>query len=201
MKATTTNLLARALALAALALPACHSPDEQGDRHASPYRPASKADRNPAKALDLNRRAAEILAENPDSAERLLREALSQDLYCGPAHNNLGVVFLARGDLYEAASEFEWARKLMPGHPDPRVNLGMVLERAQRVDEAIASYRAALEVTTEDIGAMQALARAQVFHGREDEGTEGLLREVSVRGETEEWRSWAAGALAGGNGE
>ena len=80
-------------------------------------------------------------------------------------------------------------------------SFGMVLERAQRVDEAIASYRAALEVTTEDIGAMQALARAQVFHGREDEGTKELLREVAVRGETEEWRAWAAGALASGREE
>ena len=33
-------------------------------------------------------------------------------------HGNLGVLYLNRGELYEAASEFEWARRLLPGHPD-----------------------------------------------------------------------------------
>lgn len=56
-------------------------------------------------------------------AERLFRSALAADPYCGPAHNDLGVVYLKGGQLYEAAAEFDWARKLMPGHPDPRLNL------------------------------------------------------------------------------
>jgi hypothetical protein len=51
-------------------------------------------------------------------------EALSADLFFGLAHNNLGVLYLKEDKLYEAANEFEWARKLMPGHPDPRMNLG-----------------------------------------------------------------------------
>jgi Flp pilus assembly protein TadD len=50
----------------------------------------------------------------PEKAERLLREALTADLWHGPAHNDLGVIHLRRNELYEAASEFEWARKLMP---------------------------------------------------------------------------------------
>lgn len=40
------------------------------------------------------------------------------------------------GWLHKAASEFEWARKLMPGYPDPRLNLAMTLEEAGRIDEA-----------------------------------------------------------------
>ena len=167
---------------------ACHTPTS---RDPTPYRPQGEESRDPLQALKLSKDAAELIGNDPATAERMLRDALSLDLYCGHAHNNLGVVFLSEGKLYEAASEFEWARRLMPGNPEPRVNLGMTLERAQRVDEAIVAYRSALEVVTEDIGAMQALARAQVYHGREDEQTPRLLREISLRGEDEAWRSWA----------
>ena len=124
-------------------------------------------------------------------AESLLREALNADLYFGPAHNNLGVIFLHRDELYEAAAEFEWARKLMPGHPDPRVNLAFTLESAGRIDDAIATYRTALEVLPDDIAAMQGLARAQVRTGRRDEQTARLLSEIAMRGESAAWRSWA----------
>jgi len=179
-----------------LSVVGCHTPNES--RIDDPYRPMSEENRNPIRAMELNGQGADLISDNPDSAERVLRNALSEDLYCGPAHNNLGVVFLKQGKLYEAASEFEWARKLMPGHPDPRTNLGMTLERAQRVDEAIAAYKSALEVVTEDVGAMQALARAQLFHEKTDDETNELLRQIAVRGETEAWRAWATQAVAGG---
>ena len=179
----------------ALSLAGCHTPNDT--RTDDPYRPMSEENRNPVRAMELNEQGADLIQDNPVSAERVLRDALSEDLYCGPAHNNLGVVFLKQGKLYEAASEFEWARKLMPGHPDPRTNLGMTLERAQHVDEAIAAYKSALEVVTEDVGAMQALARAQVFYDKMDEATGRLLKEIAMRGETEEWRTWATEAIAG----
>ena len=137
-------------------------------------------------------RAAGVMNERPEEAERLLREALTADLYHGPAHNTLGVVFLHRGDLYAAASEFEWARKLMPGHPDPRVNLALTLERAGRADDALESYGSALAVYPGYLPAMQGLARLQVRSGRIDERTPGLLREIALRGEAPAWREWAA---------
>jgi Flp pilus assembly protein TadD len=110
----------------------------------------------------------------------------------GPAHNNLGVVFLERGELYEAATEFEWARKLMPGHPDPRLNLAITLDRAGQVDEALNAYTAALEVYPGHIGAVQGLARLTVREGQAD----GWLGRIALEGETQEWRQWAAGELA-----
>lgn len=97
-----------------------------------PYSPTEPARRDTAAAERLTREAAELIASNPTKAEELLREALTADLFHGPAHNNLGVLFLNAGQLYEAAGEFEWARKLMPGHPDPRLNLGLALERGDR---------------------------------------------------------------------
>lgn len=170
-----------------------------GQRASGPYSPMTPGTRDTAKATRLNAEAAELLnraATNNDpgagkKAEVLLREALDADLYYGPAHNNLGVIFLGRDQLYEAAAEFEWARKLMPGHPDPRVNLAFTLESAGRVDDAIATYRTALEVLPDDIAAMQGLARLQTRSGKRDEHTANLLSEIAMRGETPAWREWA----------
>ncbi|MFG0318446.1 MAG: tetratricopeptide repeat protein [Planctomycetota bacterium JB042] len=168
-----------------VALVGCASPD------GGAYRTPSEESRNTVEAQRLNRLAADRLeGDDLDAAERLLAEAIGEDLWYGPAHNNLGVVHLKRGDLYEAAHEFEAARKLMPGHPDPRMNLGIALERAARVDEAIAAYAAALEVYSDHLPAMQAMARLQVSAGRVDERTEGLLREIAMRGDAT-WRDWA----------
>jgi len=157
----------------------------------SPYSAADGVTRDTVEAQRLTQRAADLMATDADEAEALLRKALAADLFHGPAHNNLGTLHLARGELYEAASEFEWARKLMPGHPDPRINLGLALERAGRAGEAIDAYEAALDVFPGHLPATQALARAQVRHSQTDDRTATLLDEISLRGESERWREWA----------
>lgn len=165
---------------------------------ASPYTAPGEVDRSTAKAESLNRAAAERLDTKPAEAEAMLRDALAADLYHGPAHNNLGVLYLKQGKLYEAANEFEWARKLMPGHPDPRFNLALTLERAGRTDEALAMYDTALEVYGEHMPSMQAIARMQVKRGVKDGRTAELLSEIALRGETDRWREWARGRMAVG---
>ncbi len=164
-----------------------------------PYAPVSEATRDTAKATALNNEALPFMDKGDipsmNKAEALLRQALAADLYFGPAHNNLGVIYLQEGKYYEAAGEFEWARRLLPGHPDPRVNLAMTLESAGRSDDAIATYRTALEVYPDYIAAAQGLARLQLKSGKADEKTPALLRVIAMQGETPEWRDWAKGEL------
>lgn len=155
-----------------------------------PYQTPQEGARNPLRAQELSQQAADLLDDDPQKAERLLRQALSADLYHGPAHNNLGVLYLSQSKLYEAANEFEWARKLMPGHPDPRMNLALTLERAGRIDEALATYDTALEVYPNHLPTIQALARLQLRHNRTDDRTAGFLKEVALRGEPQ-WQAWA----------
>ncbi len=157
----------------------------------SVYTPPVEPARNPLRAHQLTLEAADHVTSDPERAERLLREALGCDLFHGPAHNNLGVILLARGQLYEAANEFEWARKLMPGHPDPRINLALVFEQAGRVDDALASYRSAAEVHPGHLPAIQGLARLQIRFRREDQETDVLLSDIEFRSEDPAWRSWA----------
>lgn len=146
--------------------------------------------RNQQLAAELTHKATDLLVDQPIEAEQILRQALQADLYYGPAHNNLGVLHLNRGELYEAAEEFDWARRLMPGHPDPRINLGLALERGGKVDDAIDAYTSALEVYPNHLPAIQALARCQIRHGLRDDWTEGLLRDIMYRGSSE-WKAWA----------
>lgn len=159
----------------------------------SPYEPASEVMRNSLKAQELTQRATRLMDQGGELAEieRLLREALAADLYHGPAHNNLGVLYLDQGKLYEAAGEFEWARKLMPGHPDPRMNLALVFERAGRIDDALTTYATALEVYPNHIPTLQALTRCQLRYGKDEENTRPNLQEIAFRGETDQWRDWA----------
>ena len=162
-----------------------------GPRSSSPYATPRDVSRNTLRAQELTEKAAALMDEAPDEAERLLREALIADLYHGPAHNNLGVYYLKHSLLYEAAHEFEWARKLMPGHPDPRLNLALTLERAGRIDEALETYGTALEVYPNHLPTIQALARLQLRRARTDQRTAYFLEEIALRGETAEWREWA----------
>jgi tetratricopeptide (TPR) repeat protein len=155
----------------------------------------SEADRETSVAEKLNRKAADLIASDPEQAEALLRDALSKDLYFGPAHNNLGVVFLHRQKLYEAAHEFEWARKLLPGNPDPRVNLALTLERAGRLEEAFKTYETALEVAPEDLSAIEGLAALAVRTGRDESRLPTWLAQIALGAEESSWAGWARAQL------
>jgi Tfp pilus assembly protein PilF len=172
-------------------LAACGSTKTSG-----PYAPPSELSRETAKAEILSRQAADLMETDLAGAERLLREALVADLFFGPAHNNLGVVFLKQGKRYEAAAEFEWARKLMPGHPDPRVNLAMTLEEAGKHDQALASYSAALEVYPGYLPAVQGMARLTIRADLHDERLLGWLGQIAEQSDDLAWRSWATKQMA-----
>jgi Tfp pilus assembly protein PilF len=156
-----------------------------------PYSPPTEVERDTAKAERLSREAADLIPGDLAEAERLLRDALTADLFHGPAHNNLGVVFLKEGKLYEAAQEFEWAKKLMPGAPDPRVNLALVWEAAGRTDDALGAYASALEVRAEYMPAVQGMARLLVRQGRTSERLAAMLDDIALRSANEAWRVWA----------
>lgn len=186
---STPRRLTLAIALLALAAASAGCAGGRGASR-SPYAANGEQQRDPQRARELYAEAVRVGPGDPVEAERLLRAALAADIYLGPAHNNLGALLLERGLLYEAANEFEWARKLMPGHPSPRVNLAMTLERAGKTDLALEAYDAALAVYDGHLPAIQGKARLQVLAGRADRETVAALEEIALRGD-EEWRRWA----------
>ncbi len=192
MRRILTSTFAAAVALAVLS--GCAS---QQARVTGPYtggEATATVQRDVAGSLEKTEAARAVLVSDPVQAEALLRIALDQDLYNGVAHNNLGVLFLRAGKLYESAQEFEWARKLLPGHADPRLNLAIALQRADKPNEALEAARSALEVQPGHLAAIQAVAVIQVQAGLVDEKTTGLLASIVERCPEAEWRDWATEA-------
>jgi len=167
----------------------------RSERSTSPYSTPSEDSRNTLKAQELTQQGVKVMDDDPEKAEAFFREALTHDIMYGPGHSNLGVMHLKKGLLFEAASEFEWARKLMPGHPDPRMNLALTLERAGRVDEALCTYDTALEVYPNHMPTIQALSRLQLRHGKSDARTKDMLQQIALGGQDSSWRNWAKGQL------
>lgn len=66
------------------------------------------------------------------------------------AHNNLGVVLMAQGQLAEAAASYQKAISLQPGHPNAHYNLGNAFKDQGRLDEAVASYKKAVLLTPDN---------------------------------------------------
>jgi hypothetical protein len=72
-----------------------------------------------------------------------------------------------------------------------RMNLALTLEQAGKTDEAIQTYKTALEVWPGHIGTVQALARLEVTLGRQSPELAGWLDLIAVQGDTPPWREWA----------
>jgi tetratricopeptide (TPR) repeat protein len=156
-----------------------------------PYSDNGSKHRDIARAEQTYQEALKVIDSDVKMAEQLLREAMGYDLYHGPAHNNLGVLLLKQGRLYDAAEEFEWARKLLPGHPEPRVNLAITLARGGKHADAIDAARTALEVRPGNLPAIQALTWIQVDQALTDERTLAQLDVIVTRTVDPLWRSWA----------
>ncbi len=156
-----------------------------------PYSDNGSQQRDIVQAERVYQEALLVIGEDGEEAERLLRQAMGFDLYHGPAHNNLGVLLLKKGRLYDAAEEFEWARKLLPGHPEPRVNLAITLDRGGKHADAIDAARTALEVRPGNLPAIQTLTFIQVNQALTDDRTIANLDAIVTRTIDPLWRTWA----------
>jgi len=148
-------------------------------------------------ARKLTRSAVELIdREKLDDARDRLKSALAADLFFGPAHNNLGTVYLKQKKYYLAAWEFQYAAKLMPDQAEPRNNLGMVFETVGHLDQAAQWYDKALALSPDAVEIAGNLARINVRRNRRDERTKELLAMVVMKDKRPEWVDWAREHLA-----
>jgi len=174
------------------------------DRFA-PYETLAKDPRRDTEAAKRhNARAVRLIEQGHlDDAEKELKTALSADLFFGPAHNNLGTVYLRQEKYYLAAWEFQYAAKTMKDSPEPRYNLGMVYEAVARLDDAGHWYDEALTLAPDSVETTAGLARVRLQQGLRDDRTRELLADLVLKDTRPEWTAWARKQLAllgGANG-
>jgi tetratricopeptide (TPR) repeat protein len=134
--------------------------------------------------------------EKLHKAENLLNEALVADVRYGPAHNSLGMIYYLQNKLYLAAWEFEYAAKLMPEHPQPFNNLGLVYERAGKLDEAISYYSMALSRDEGDPEVTGNLVRARLDKGEKGQDLKALMSDLALYHPDPKWQEWARDQVA-----
>jgi Tfp pilus assembly protein PilF len=152
--------------------------------------------KDPHRDTDLARKltdqASAMIDQNKlPQAEAALHKALDADVMYGPAHNNLGTVYLHQNNLYLAAWEFQYAAKLMPYQPQPKSNLGLVLETAGKLNEAVAQYDDALKIEPDNPQFLGNDARARVRRGDNDQKIRDLLQRVIEVDTRLDWVDWA----------
>jgi Flp pilus assembly protein TadD len=148
-------------------------------------------------AREANAQAVRMIEQRRwPEAEAQLKAALTADVTCGPAHNNLGKVYYHTGRYYLAAWEFKYAAKLMPYQPEPKNNLAMVLESVGKLDEAVAQYDEALALEPENPELIGNTARARVRRGDRDDGVIQLLSQLVLHDTRPRWIEWAKEQLA-----
>jgi len=106
------------------------------------------------------------------------------------AHNNLGFIFLRRGDLDEAISHFQTALNIRANNPQTHYNLGSALVhnnlgnalvRKKLVDEAITHYEKAVELRPDYADGHYNLGSALLQEGRIDEAIAHWQKTLSIQ--------------------
>ena len=144
------------------------------------------------------------MRSHAEETERYARAATKHDLavqaeqYLSTAQGHLGLIEIAIqvGERVTGRGEIHAGRPGLTenGHPDPRLNLALTLEQAGQTDEAIRTYKTALEVYPGHLPTVEALARICVVQHRDSEELAGWLDTIAMQGETDGWRKWARGA-------
>jgi Tfp pilus assembly protein PilF len=158
---------------------------------------AEPPNRNTDVARSHNIHAVSLMGDGIlEKAEQELKAALSADMFYGPSHNNLGIVYFRQKKYYLAAWEFQYAVKLMPNEIEPLNNLGLVFEAVGRLDDAEKWYDKALSLKPEATDVVGNLARVRIRCNKKDEATQKLLSNIVLKDRRPEWVSWARQQLA-----
>ena len=155
--------------------------------------------RDPEAAAKLNRQGVDALSKGKfEKAEKLFKSALVKDVDYGPAHNNLGRLYFDQGKNYLAAWEFEYATKVMPRRGEPYNNLGMVMERVDKMEQAIDAYEMANMLCPNHPEIVGNLTRAWWTHDKTNLRTRDLLDQLVFVDCRSDWVAWAKEQIACG---
>jgi len=124
-------------------------------------------------------------------AEKELLAAIQLAPTLGPAHNNLGLVYYQRRQLYDASHAYQRAVELMPGDPAPLNNLGLTCEQGDRIEDAVMHYQEAHLLDPTNPIFLGNLIRARLRRGDQDDSVFWMLRDLVFLETRPEWVDWA----------
>jgi len=97
------------------------------------------------------------------------------------AHNNLGMLFVAKDLTDSAAASFRKALKIKPEYAEAHVSLGAILRNQGQIDAAMASFRHALELKPDYALAHSNLGNTLNLLGRTAEAEASHRRALQIR--------------------
>lgn len=123
-----------------------------------------------------------ILAQlgKPDEARKNYQQALALDPDCASAHFNLAVASVMTGKYADAESHYQAALKQKP-NAETYNGLGYVLAHQNRLDEAVAKFRKAIEADAKYTPAYNNLADTLVKQGKLDEAESVYRRSLAEK--------------------
>lgn len=159
--------------------------------------PRPSVARDPYRAGRLNAEGLSLAGQGCFAeAESVFRDAIGADAFCGQAHCNLGLVLLEQKRFYEAATQLEFACRLMPKASQPRHNLGVLYEKVGRFELAEEELRQALRLAPDDIEIIGHLARVNIRTGSQSGEVREWLQILALRDDDAAWNGWARRQLS-----
>ncbi len=134
-------------------------------------------------------------AGDPDKARMHLVDSVEADERNARGWMLLGVIEYENDKLFEAASAFRRAARLEPMRYEPHFNIGAVLEKAGRYEQAIESYETALKLAPDELAVMENLARCYIRTETKLSVAKELIAQALPREARPEWRIWLAEQL------
>jgi Tfp pilus assembly protein PilF len=123
-----------------------------------------------------------LLRERLDEVIVLVQRALQDPGYEKPviAYTNLGLAYLKKGDLRQAARQFHTALKYQPDLPEVHHNLGLVYARLEERDKAVREFRAAIRFRPSYVEAYAGLGKVLLEMGRAKEARFAFERVIAL---------------------
>jgi tetratricopeptide (TPR) repeat protein len=116
-----------------------------------------------------------------ESEETLWTDTLAKNPNCWVGHNNLGAALMQKGQMDEAAAQFQKALEINPNYAQALYNLGNALMRKGQVDEAMIQYQKALKINPNFAEIHYNLGLALTQKGRLDEAMAQFQKAVEIK--------------------
>lgn len=96
------------------------------------------------------------------------------------AHYNLGLAYVQKGRLEDAAFAFEMAIELDPNMVEAHINLGGLLLRQKKLDEAVAANEKALAINPKAVLAYNNIGFARMLQDRLEEAAQAFHQALEL---------------------